>query len=211
MIYISPRWQKTIPLHPNCVRVVIKIVTPCVVIKIVTPWPWGNISNTVTGVGLPCTFFIHFYTPEWCIHTVSTINLFICHLPSLHAVSSIQMVNSKIYLATRVGKVVSVDISENPPTSKELHGHCGDIYSVLPLGSRVLPRQWLPSIIGRINVMDRFSTELSEEAVKMIQDSMIGRSVDILLTVGKGFHGLGKSNPLASASDTNDSFLLLWM
>ena len=130
---------------------------------------------------------------------------------AVSAVSSLQMVNSKIYLATRVGKVVSVDITENPPTSKELHGHYGDIYSVLPLGSRVLPRQWLPSIIGRINVMDKYSNEISEEDVKVIQETMIGRSADILLTVGKGFYGLGKSNPLASSSDTNDSFLLLWV
>lgn len=141
----------------------------------------------------------------------STIKFIPIIITSISAVSSIQMMNSKVYLATRVGKIVSVDISENPPASKELHGHYGDIYSILPLGSRVLPRQWLPSIIGRINVMDRFSNELSEEAVKVIQETMIGRSVDILLTVGKGFYGLGKSNPLASASDTNDSFLLLWM
>ena len=131
-------------------------------------------------------------------------------LPS--PVSSIQIVNStRIYLATRAGKVVSVEISEQPPSSKELHGHCGDVYSILPLGSRVLPRQWLPSIIGRINVMDKFSGELPEETIKLIQDRIVGRSLDILVTVGKGFYGLGKSNPLASSSDTNDSFLLLWM
>ena len=131
-------------------------------------------------------------------------------LPS--PVSSIQIVNSTcIYLATRAGKVVSVEISEQPPSSKELHGHCGDVYSILPLGSRVLPRQWLPSIIGRINVMDKFSGELPEETIKLIQDRIVGRSLDILVTVGKGFYGLGKSNPLASSSDSNDSFLLLWM
>ena len=126
-------------------------------------------------------------------------------------VSAIQIVNSNMYLATRAGKVVSVKISEQQPTSKELHGHYGDVYSILPLGSRVLPRQWLPSIIGRINVMDKFSGEVPQEAIKLIQDRIVGRSVDILLTVGKGFYGLGKSNPLASASDANDSFLLLWV
>lgn len=130
-------------------------------------------------------------------------------LPS--SVSAIQIVNSSLYLATRAGIAVSVEISESHPTIKELHGHSGDVYSILPLGSRVLPRQWLPSIIGRINVMDRFPGEMPEESIKVIQDGIFGRSVDILLTVGKGFYGLGKSNPLASASDTTDSFLLLWV
>ena len=178
--------------------------------------------NTV--IVFPLYVYTYMYEKPWVHFFYSTINaLIVLTAPPLlqaltailifflSSVSAIQIVNSSMYLATRAGKVVSVEISESLLTSKELHGHCGDVYSILPLGSRVLPRQWLPSIIGRINVMDKFPGEMPEESIKMIQDRIVGRSVDILLTVGKGFNGLGNSNPLASSSDTTDSFLLLWV
>ena len=128
----------------------------------------------------------------------------------IYVVESIQTVGSKVYLATSAGRVIAIDYANNSWKHKELSGHYGDVNVIVPLGGRTLPRHWLPSIIGRTSAKDKILGELSDENVQKIEESIIGESKEIVVSVGKGFYGLGRENPLSSESDQKDSFLLLW-
>ena len=129
------------------------------------------------------------------------------------AVNAIAVVESKLYLSTSAGRLTVIDSPGPglPPTSKDLHGHQGEIWKTVSLGARILPQQWLPCLIGRINVIDLYSDDMEENELSQIQNSIIGRQTNIGVSIGRGYQGFGKMNPLSDAKDNSDTFVLLWM
>ena len=124
---------------------------------------------------------------------------------------------SSIHASLSKGKILRLDnISSPDVTGQILHGHFDNVYSILPISCRTMPKQWLPTIIGRSNVIDKYmhllqTDEMSDEAHK-IRSTMIGRTTQLLVSLGLGYHGIaGKVEPLATGKDTEDNFLLLWM
>jgi len=78
-----------------------------------------------------------------------------------------------------------------------------------------MPRQWLPNIIGRSNVIDKYMHLMPSETLDeayAIRSAMSGRTTKMLVSLGLGYHGIaGKVEPLATGRDFDDNFLLLWM
>ena len=134
----------------------------------------------------------------------------------LHAVTSILTMGSSIHASLSKGRILRLDNTSSEITAQVLHGHFDDVYSILPLSCRTVSKQWLPAIIGRSNVIDKYThllqtEEMSDEAQK-IRSSMVGRTTQLLVSLGLGYHGIaGKVEPLATGKDTEDNFLLLWM
>ena len=134
----------------------------------------------------------------------------------LHAVTSILTMGSSIHASLSKGRILRLDNISSEITAQVLHGHFDDVYSILPLSCRTMSKQWLPAIIGRSNVIDKYThllqtEEMSDEAQK-IRSSMVGRTTQLLVSLGLGYHGIaGKVEPLATGKDFEDNFLLLWM
>ncbi len=67
------------------------------------------------------------------------------------------MTDSHLLFAVDTGKVFQLSTQGSAVTScVELRGHVKDVYAILSLGARVLPRHWLPSIMGRDNVINYY-------------------------------------------------------
>ena len=132
------------------------------------------------------------------------------------AVTSILTMGSSIHASLSKGKILRLDNISSEITGQVLHGHFDNVYSILPISCRTSSKQWLPTIIGRSNVIDKYmhllqTEEMSDEAHK-IRSSMVGRTTQLLVSLGLGYHGIaGKVEPLATGKDTEDNFLLLWM
>lgn len=132
------------------------------------------------------------------------------------AVTSILIMGSSIHASLGKGKILRLDNINSDVTGQVLHGHFDNVYSILPISCRTMPKQWLPTIIGRSNVIDKYmhllpTDEVSDEAHK-IRSTMMGRTTQLLVSLGMGYHGIaGKVEPLATGKDTEDNFLLLWM
>ena len=62
---------------------------------------------------------------------------------------------SQLQLALDTGKILLLNTDKVEVTETvALHGHGKDIYQTLSIGGRIFPRHWLPTIIGRSNVVD---------------------------------------------------------
>lgn len=62
-----------------------------------------------------------------------------------------------LYFAVETGKVFQLETDGSAVTSVvELRGHAKEVYKIKTLGARTLPRHWLPSIIGRSNVIEYY-------------------------------------------------------
>ena len=119
----------------------------------------------------------------------------------------------QLQLALSTGRILLLNAYDGCVSSPtELKGHMDGIYCILPISGRILPRHWLPSIIGRSNVIDYYRDLLSEEDIQQITSSMIGRQCRLLVSIGHGFYGVaGKVvEPLMSSKDCDDNFVLLW-
>ena len=80
------------------------------------------------------------------------------------------------------------------------------------LGSRLFPRQWLPKLIGRSNVVEYYKDLLEEEELDAISSRMIGRQYRLLISIGQGFQGVSGTRPVdSSLREILDNFLLLWL
>ncbi len=64
---------------------------------------------------------------------------------------------SELQLALSNGHILLATTSDMEIVSTtELKGHVKEIHQLLSIGGRVLPRHWLPSIIGRSNAIDYY-------------------------------------------------------
>ena len=123
-------------------------------------------------------------------------------------------IDNHLFLGCRGGKIVilGVDPSNQASLVCELAGHTKSVSALLSLGSRVLPRHWIPSIIGRSNVIEYYRELLGEDDIETITSHMIGRQCRVLVSVGQGMQAL-PGRPMDSNvahRDHQDSFLLLW-
>ena len=67
------------------------------------------------------------------------------------------MVGTQLFFAVEKGCVFQLETNgPDVVSSVELRGHAKGVYKILSLGARILPRHWLPSIIGRSNVIDYY-------------------------------------------------------
>ena len=119
-------------------------------------------------------------------------------------------------MGTSSGYVVTIEIDSLLQVSTPclpMVAHSRGIHTLLSLGSRVLPRQWLPTLIGRSNVIEYYHDLLEEDEVDEIMSRMIGRQSQLLITVGQGFHGLSGFRMVDSSiqNDLHDNFVLLWL
>ncbi len=136
-------------------------------------------------------------------------------LPLSHAVTAVCTMGHQLQLSLSTGKILVLNTSEDASVSSsvELQGHVKDIYTILPIGTRTLPRHWLPNIIGRSNVIDYYRDLIAEEDVQDISTSMVGRQSRILVSIGYGFSGIAGGRfvePLMSPKDQDENFILLW-
>ena len=71
------------------------------------------------------------------------------------AVTSLHAMGSQLQLALGTGKVLLLNTRKTEISETVvLHGHGKEIYQMMSIGGRILPRHWLPSIIGRSNTID---------------------------------------------------------
>lgn len=64
---------------------------------------------------------------------------------------------SELQLALSTGKILlATTEGTDIVATMELKGHANDVYQLLSIGGRILPRHWLPSIIGRSNAIDYY-------------------------------------------------------
>lgn len=64
---------------------------------------------------------------------------------------------TQLYFTVESGKVFQLLTQGSRVTScLELRGHAESVYKILTLGARTLPKHWLPSIIGRSNVIEYY-------------------------------------------------------
>lgn len=120
---------------------------------------------------------------------------------------------AQLQLALASGKILLLNIRDSQvESSVELGGHMKGMYCILPIGGRILPKHWLPSIIGRSNVLDYYRDLLEEEEIQEISSSMVGRQSRLLVSVGRGFSGVAGRlvEPLMSPKDLEENFVLLW-
>lgn len=130
-------------------------------------------------------------------------------------VTTVCAMGHQLQLSLSTGKILVLNISEDASiaSSVQLQGHVKDIYTILPIGTRTLPRQWLPTIIGRSNVIDYYRDLIGEEDIQDILSSMVGHQSRLLVSVGYGFSGLAGGRfvePLMLPKDRDENFILLW-
>lgn len=71
------------------------------------------------------------------------------------AVTSLHAMGSQLQLALDTGKILLLNTRKTEITETVvLHGHGKEIHQMISIGGRILPRHWLPSIIGRSNTID---------------------------------------------------------
>lgn len=123
-----------------------------------------------------------------------------------------------LYIGTEMGHIIVLsfnwDTLELIPSCAPVVAHdqsCG-LYKLLTLGSRVFPRHWIPTLIGRNNVIEYYRDLLEEEDITEINSRIIGCQSQLLLSLGRGFHGLTSSKMIdSSLQDRHDNFVLLWL
>ncbi len=77
-------------------------------------------------------------------------------------VSFFSVMGTYLLFAVQSGKVFRLETAGSDVTSSvELRGHAKGVYKIMSLGARVLPRHWLPSIIGRSNVIEYYKLVIS--------------------------------------------------
>ena len=65
--------------------------------------------------------------------------------------------DTQLFFAVETGKVFQLQTQGSKVTSSlELRGHAESVYRIMSLGARTLPKHWLPSIIGRSNVIEYY-------------------------------------------------------
>ncbi len=75
----------------------------------------------------------------------------------LVSVTSLYAMGSELQLALSNGHILLATTSDTDIVeTTELKGHVREVYQLLSIGGRVLPRHWLPSIIGRSNAIDYY-------------------------------------------------------
>ena len=155
-----------------------------------------------------------------CVYCVVCVSSSPCHLlllphvfPTL--VTSILTLDSSIHASLSNGRILRLDNLTAQINGQVLQGHIDKVYSILPISCRTMPRQWLPNIIGRSNVIDKYMHLMPSETLDeayAIRSAMSGRTTKMLVSLGLGYHGIaGKVEPLATGRDFDDNFLLLWM
>ena len=73
------------------------------------------------------------------------------------SVSFFSVMGTQLYFAVDSGKVFQLETDGAAVSlAAELRGHTKQVYEILTLGARTLPRHWLPSIIGRSNVIEHY-------------------------------------------------------
>ena len=120
---------------------------------------------------------------------------------------------NQLQLAISDGRVLVLQTRGSQLLSTvELRAHVKNIHTLLPLSCRTLSRQWLPSIIGRSNVIDYYQDLLAEEDIRDINATMVGRQAQLLISIGVGFQGVAGRlvEPLMSPKDREGNFILLW-
>ena len=120
---------------------------------------------------------------------------------------------NQLQLAISDGRILVLKTRDSQPVSTvELRAHVKTIHTLLPLSCRTLSRQWLPSIIGRSNVIDYYRDLLAEEDIRDINATMVGRQAQLLVSIGVGFQGVAGRlvEPLMTPKDREGNFILLW-
>lgn len=120
---------------------------------------------------------------------------------------------NQLQLAISDGRVLVLQTRGSQLLSTvELRAHVKNIHTLLPLSCRTLSRQWLPSIIGRSNVIDYYQDLLAEEDIRDINATMVGRQAQLLISIGVGFQGVAGRlvEPLMTPKDREGNFILLW-
>lgn len=120
---------------------------------------------------------------------------------------------NQLQLAISDGRVLVLQTQGSELLSTvELRAHVKNIHTLLPLSCRTLSRQWLPSIIGRSNVIDYYQDLLAEEDIRDINATMVGRQAQLLISIGVGFQGVAGRlvEPLMTPKDREGNFILLW-
>lgn len=134
-------------------------------------------------------------------------------LPPL--VSSLLCMGNQLFLGTSEGTihVLTIDASNSISMVNSLSAHTRSVHTLLPLGSRILPRQWLPTLIGRSNVIEQYADKMNQEDIDSLSERMIGHQQRLLVSIGHGFHGVcGKLvEPLMNQQDLYDTYVLLWL
>lgn len=119
------------------------------------------------------------YSPdpsEWTVVVVVVLTLcFIKHvayIPSV-LVSFFSVMDTNLLFAVETGKVFQLSTEGSTiVSSTELRGHAKEVYGMLSLGARILPRHWLPSIIGRDNVINYYKYESQFQAFCLVDLSV---------------------------------------
>ena len=101
--------------------------------------------------------------------------------------------------------------SYSPP----INAHCGGIHALTSLDSRIFPRQWIPTLVGRSNVIEYhyYKDLLEDDEIATIKSRIIGHQSRLLVTIGQGFQGFFDSRSIkpSSLEDRHDDYLLLWL
>ena len=121
--------------------------------------------------------------------------------------------DNQLQLAISDGRILVLKTRGSQLVSTvELRAHVKNIHTLLPLSCRTLSRQWLPSIIGRSNVIDYYQDLLAEEDIRDINATMVGRQAQLLVSIGVGFQGVAGRlvEPLMTPKDREGNFILLW-
>jgi len=88
---------------------------------------------------------------------LSQSNLLFLYRVISSAVLFFSVTDTRLLFAVETGKVFQLSTDGSKVVScVELRGHIKDVTSILSLGARTLPRHWLPSIIGRNNVVNYY-------------------------------------------------------
>ena len=129
------------------------------------------------------------------------------------SVTTLCAMGNQLQLAISDGRILVLNTQGSQLVSPvELRAHVKSIHTLLPLSCRTLPRQWLPSILGRSNVMDYYQDLLAEEDICDINATMVGWQARLLVSIGVGFQGVAGRlvEPLMSPKDREENFILLW-
>ena len=121
--------------------------------------------------------------------------------------------DNQLQLAISDGRILVLKTRGSQLVSTvELRAHVKNIHTLLPLSCHTLSRQWLPSIIGRSNVIDYYQDLLADEDIRDINATMVGRQAQLLVSIGVGFQGMAGRlvEPLMTPKDREGNFILLW-
>lgn len=129
------------------------------------------------------------------------------HLLALH---------DTLYVATSNSQITAIQFDDSfnitQPSCSPINAHTGGIHTMLSLDSRIFPRQWIPTIIGRSNVIEYYKDLLEEEEIASINSRIVGHQSRLLVTIGQGFQGFFDSRiKNSSLEGRHDDYVLLWL